>query len=76
MLRGHYEVMTVLNVLLPPRWPCGKASASRAADLGLIPAFTVDHTSDLKTGTPGAVMLGAWHCRVSAGTGWSGLSAL
>ena len=28
--------------LEPPRWPCGKASTSRAADLGLIPTFAVD----------------------------------
>ena len=27
--------------MLPPPWPCGKASASKAADLGSIPAFTV-----------------------------------
>ena len=26
----------------PPRWPSGKASASRAADLGSIPALAVD----------------------------------
>ena len=27
---------------LPPRWPSGKASASRAADLGSITTFAVD----------------------------------
>ena len=37
-----------------PRWPSGRASASRAADMSSIPAFAVDlfsrssHTSDLK----------------------------
>ena len=29
-------------LLRPPRWPSGTGSASRAADLGSIPAFAVD----------------------------------
>ena len=51
------------------RWPSSKVSASRVADLGSIPAFTVDlfsrssHASD-------------WRYRVSTGTGWSGVSIL
>ena len=32
------------------------------------------HTSDLKIGTPVATLPGAWRYRVSAGTGWFGVS--
>ena len=47
-----------------------------------IPAFRVDHfskssfSSDLNIGTPVATLPGAWRYRVSAGTGWSGVSVL
>ena len=34
------------------------------------------HTSDLNTGTPVATVPGAWRYRVSAGTGWLGVSIL
>ena len=34
------------------------------------------HTSDFKIGTPVATLPGAWHYRVSAGTGWPGVSIL
>ena len=34
------------------------------------------HTSDLKIGTPVATLLGAWHYRVSAGTGRPSVSIL
>ena len=34
------------------------------------------HTSDLTIGTPVATLPGAWHDRVSAGTGWPGVSIL
>ena len=34
------------------------------------------HTSDLKIGSPVASLLGAWHYRVSAGTGWAVVSIL
>ena len=34
------------------------------------------HTSDLKIGTPVATLPGAWLCRVSAETGWPGVSML
>ena len=33
-------------------------------------------TSDLKIGTPVATLPDAWHCRVSAETGWPGISIL
>ena len=47
-----------------------KASASRAED------SRSNHTSDLKIGTPVATLPGAWHYRVSTGTGWPGVSIL
>ena len=34
------------------------------------------HISDLKTGTPVATQPDAWYYRVSAGTGWPGVSIL
>ena len=34
------------------------------------------HTSDFKIGTPVATLPGAWCYRVSAGTGWPGVSVL
>ena len=34
------------------------------------------HTSDLNIGTPVATLPGAWRYRVSAGTGWPGVSIL
>ena len=34
------------------------------------------HTNDLKIGTPVTTLAGAWHYRVSAGTGWPGVSIL
>ena len=34
------------------------------------------HTSDLEIGSPVAILLGAWCYRVSAATGWPGVSIL
>ena len=57
-----------------------KASASRAKDPGLDSRLRrrdfsrSSHTSDLKIGTPVATLPDAWHVRVSAGTGWHGVS--
>ena len=34
------------------------------------------HTSDFKIGTPVATLPGTWRHRVSAGTGWTGVSIL
>ena len=65
---------------IPPRWPSGKASASRAEDprvrIPLAPGFFSgsSHTSDSKIGTPVATQPGAWRYRVSAGTGRPGVS--
>ena len=56
--------------------PMVKASASKAYDPGFDPRlrhgnFSVSsHTSDLKIGTPVAILPGAWRYMVSAGTGW------
>ena len=65
----------------PPRWPSGKASASRAEDPGFESRLRRDfsgssHTSDLKIGTPVATLPGAWRYRVSTGTGRPGVSIL
>ena len=57
-----------------------RASASRAEDLGfdshLRDFSRSSHTHDLKIGTPVATLSGAWHYRVSAGTGWSSVSIM
>ena len=58
-----------------------KASASRAEDPGFESGLRRDFygsspTSDLKIGTPGATLPGAWRYRVSALTGWPGVSVL
>ena len=58
-----------------------KASASRAEDPGFESHLRQDfsrssHTNDLKIGTPVANLPGAWHYRVSAGTGQPGVSIL
>ena len=53
-----------------------------AADLGSIPTFPVQLfsrsscTCDLLMGTVAATLPGAWHDRVSAGTGWPGVGIL
>ena len=57
------------------------ASASRAEDPGFEPRLCRDfsgssHTSDSKIGTPVATLPGAWHYRVSTGTGRTGVSIL
>ena len=59
-----------------------KASASRAADAGFDSFFLrrefsgSSHASDLKIGTLVAHLPGAWRYRVSAETGWPGVSIL
>ena len=62
--------------------PVVKAYASRAEDSGFESRlrrgdfFGSSHTSDFKIGTPVATLPGAWRYRVSAGTGWPGVSIL
>ena len=56
-------------------------SASGAEDPGFESRLRRDfsgssHTTDLNIGTPVATLLGAWHYRVSAGTGRPGVSIL
>ena len=58
-----------------------KASTSGVEDAGLNPACVRDysgssHTIDLKIGTPVATLSGAWHYRVSTGTGRPSVSIL
>ena len=58
-----------------------KASASGAEDPGFKSRLRRDfsgssHTSDFKIGTPVAALPGAWHYRVSTGTGRPGVSIL
>ena len=59
-----------------------KASAPIAEDPGFESRLRRDffsgssHTSDLEIGTPVATLPGAWRYRVSAGTGWPGVSIL
>ena len=60
-----------------------KASASRAVDPVFESHLRRDfsgsgYTSDFKIGTPAAIeaLPGAWLYRVSAGTGWPGVSIL
>ena len=65
----------------PPRWPSGKASASRAEYPGFESRlrrnfFGSSHTSDSKIGTPVAPLPGALSYRVSSGTGRPGVSIL
>ena len=58
-----------------------KASASRVEGPGFESRLRRDfsgssHTSDFKIGTPVAALPGAWHYRVSTGTGRPGVSIL
>ena len=58
-----------------------KASALRAEDPGFESFMRQDfpgssRTSDLQIGTPVATLPGTWCYRVSAGTGWPGVSIL
>ena len=52
-----------------------KASSSGADNPGF-DSHLSSHTGDLQMGTPVATLPGAWHYRVSAGTGWSCVSIL
>ena len=59
-----------------------KASASRAEDPGFESRLRRDffpgsnHPSDLKIDTPVGTLPGVWRYKVSAGTGWPGVSIL
>ena len=70
----------VVSLQIPPRWPSGKATGSRATDLGSIHVFAVDlvsrsnHINNLKGSSPVTTLPDAWRYRVSAGTAWPGVS--
>ena len=73
---AHYSVIlpSIVGLVV-------KASASRAEDPGFESRLRrdfsgVEHTSDLKLGTPVATLPGAWRYRVSARTGWPCVSIL
>ena len=77
----HQNPCIRLTCTRPPRWPSGKASASRAEDPGFESRCAgifsgSSHTSDSKIGTPVATLPGAWRYRVRAGTGRPGVSVL
>ena len=78
----HRETETERQWFTPPRWPSGKASASRVEDPGFESRMRRDffsgssHTSDSKIGTPVDTLPGAWCYRVSPGTGRPGVSIL
>ena len=61
-----------LVVRRPPRER--KIPGSNPACDGIFSGLS--HTSDSKIGTPVATLPGAWRYRVSAGTGWPGVSIL
>ena len=61
--------------------PVVKAITSRVEDPGFELRLRRDfsgssHTSDFEIGTPVTSVLGAWCYRISAGTGWCGVSTL
>ena len=72
----HFEVTTTTVCLffgcLPPRWPSGKASTSRAED----PGFESRLRRDFLGSGPVATLPGAWCYRVNAGTGRPGVRIL
>ena len=78
------KTIKLVHLLLPTDCLIGlvaKASASRVEDLGFNSHLWWDflgssHTSDLEIGTPVVTLSGAWRSRVSAGTGWPGVSIL
>ena len=61
-----------LVVRRPPRER--KIPGSNPACVGIFSGSS--HTSDLKIGTPMATLPGSWRYRLSAGTGWLGVSIL
>ena len=70
------------TIFTPPRWPSGSGvrleSGRSRVRIPLARGFFSgsSHTSDLKIGTPVATLPGAWRYRVTAGTGWPGVSVL
>ena len=69
--RNRYRLVGLV-VRRPPRER--KVPGSNPACAGIFSGSS--HTSDLNIGTPVATLPGAWHYRVSAGTGQPGVSIL
>ena len=74
-------LLLLLSIIHLPRWPSGKASASRAEDPGFDSRLRRDYfrgrvIGDLKIGTPVATLPGAWRYWVRAGTGSPDVSIL
>ena len=69
-------------LLEPPPWPSGQGVSLESDRPGFDSHFRrgsflrVESYGDFTTGTPVAILLGAWRCRVSAETGWPGVSTL
>ena len=60
-----------------PLWLNGQTSTWRAGDAEIDSRLTRStHTSGLTAGTLAVILPGAWCYRVSAGTGWPGVSIL
>ena len=66
----YRQVRTVFCLCVRLRLESGRSRVR----IGIFPGLS--HTSDFKIGTPVATLLGAWRYRVSAGTGWPGVSIL
>ena len=66
------DCLVGLVVRHPPRE--GKIPGSYTTCAGNFSGLS--HTSDLQIGTPVATLPDAWRYRVSAGTGWPGVSIL
>ena len=86
VFKRHLKLWLFLGCIMSQHHDCliglvVKASTSRAEDLGFESHLRQDfsgfsHTTDLKIGTPETTLPGAWHYRVSAGTGQPGVSML
>ena len=72
VLSGHLDRLVGLVVRRSP-WK-RKILGSNPACARIFSGWS--HTNDLKIGTPVATLPGAWHYRVSAGSGWPGVSIL
>ena len=69
--------LDVFTRITQQRWPSGYGSSSIAGGTGIDPCFLQSSsTSDFNIGTAVAVRSGTWYLRVSAETGWSGVSIL
>ena len=70
-LQSMHRLVGLVVWRLPREW---KIPGSNPAGAEIFSGSS--HTSDLKNGTSVAALPGAWYYRVSAGTGWPGVSIL